>query len=163
MQIELALPDAEATRALGAALAACAQRLVVVCLSGQLGAGKTTLVQGMAQALAVKETVNSPTFTMLNEYHSGRLPLYHFDFYRLSEKGVGEGESDLLAVEVGEIIAGEGIVVIEWPEYWRHALPHDCLNVYLTYDGDARRARLEAEGQGSVAVIQQAAQLLIYR
>jgi hypothetical protein len=80
-----------------------------------MGAGKTTLVQDVARALGVKELVNSPTFTMLNEYHSGRLPLYHLDLYRLSEQN-GAGAADLLLAEMDEFIHSPMVAMIEWAE-----------------------------------------------
>lgn len=82
-----------------------------------MGAGKTTLVQGLAQALAVTETVSSPTFTMLNEYHSGRMPLYHLDLYRLSEDS--QSVSELLATELDQFIDQRMIAVIEWADLFK--------------------------------------------
>lgn len=82
-----------------------------------MGAGKTTLVQGLAQALGVTETVSSPTFTMMNEYHSGRMPLYHLDLYRLSEDS--QSVSDLLATELDQFIDQRMIAVIEWADLFK--------------------------------------------
>lgn len=82
-----------------------------------MGAGKTTLVQGLAQSLGVTETVSSPTFTMLNEYHSGRMPLYHLDLYRLSEDS--QSISDLLATELDQFIDQKMIAVIEWADLFK--------------------------------------------
>jgi len=82
-----------------------------------MGAGKTTLVQGLAQALGVTETVSSPTFTMLNEYHSGRMPLYHLDLYRLSEDS--QSVSELLATELDQFIDQKMIAVIEWADLFK--------------------------------------------
>jgi hypothetical protein len=80
-----------------------------------MGVGKTTLVQDVAAALGVKELVNSPTFTMLNEYHSGRLPLYHLDLYRLSEQD-GAGAAGLLLAELDEFIHSSMVAMVEWAE-----------------------------------------------
>ncbi len=82
-----------------------------------MGAGKTTLVQGLAQALGVTETVSSPTFTMMNEYHSGRMPLYHLDLYRLSEDA--QSVSELLATELDQFIDQKMIAVIEWADLFK--------------------------------------------
>ncbi|CAN5290104.1 hypothetical protein BH10CYA1_BH10CYA1_28230 [soil metagenome] len=82
-----------------------------------MGAGKTTLVQGLAQALGVTETVSSPTFTMMNEYHSGRMPLYHLDLYRLSEDS--QSVSELLATELDQFIGQKMIAVIEWADLFK--------------------------------------------
>ncbi|PZM83466.1 MAG: tRNA (adenosine(37)-N6)-threonylcarbamoyltransferase complex ATPase subunit type 1 TsaE [Candidatus Melainabacteria bacterium] len=93
----------------------------VIALEGPLGAGKTTFVKGLAQGLGVKEVVQSPTFTMLNEYHSGRLPLYHLDLYRLSESSESEAQAlgDQLLLELDEFINGKMVCVIEWSELFK--------------------------------------------
>ncbi|HEY9718069.1 MAG TPA: tRNA (adenosine(37)-N6)-threonylcarbamoyltransferase complex ATPase subunit type 1 TsaE [Trichormus sp.] len=109
------LPDRDATRQFARALADAIEDRAVVALIGPMGAGKTTLVQDVAAALGVKELVNSPTFTMLNEYHSGRLPLYHLDLYRLSEQD-GAGAADLLLAELDEFIHSSMVAMIEWAE-----------------------------------------------
>lgn len=120
--LKLELPHLHATGKLGQALAAAMDEMrtgSVVALSGDLGAGKTTLVKAACAALGVSEVVASPTFTMMNEYHSGRLPVYHFDFYRIGEAMAKAGESpplDLLAMEFDEITSGNVVAMIEWPE-----------------------------------------------
>jgi tRNA threonylcarbamoyladenosine biosynthesis protein TsaE len=112
--LTIVLPDHTATQVLGHALAAAVTTRAIIALNGPMGAGKTTLVQGLAKALGVKETVSSPTFTMMNEYHSGRLPLYHLDLYRLSEDA--EAISDMLAAELDQFIEQKMIAVIEWAD-----------------------------------------------
>lgn len=82
--ITLQLPDAAATHALGVQLGRVLPAGTVLLLNGELGSGKTSLVQGLGVGLGVVETVDSPTFTLVNEYLSGRLPLYHMDLYRLN-------------------------------------------------------------------------------
>lgn len=111
------LPDSDATFRFGTALA---EAIVpddgaIITLSGPLGAGKTALVQAVAHGLGVREIVNSPTFTMLNEYHSGQLPLYHMDLYRLSEAD-GRAATDLLLCEMDEFIHTRMVAMIEWAE-----------------------------------------------
>ena len=93
----------------------------VIALEGPLGAGKTTFVKGLAQGLGVSEVVQSPTFTMLNEYHSGRLPLYHLDLYRLSESSETQARAlgDQLLLELDEFIFQKMVCVIEWSELFK--------------------------------------------
>ena len=77
------LPDSEATRKFGVALGRSLPPGTVILLQGDLGAGKTTLVQGIAEGLGISDSIESPTFTLINEYFTGRVPLYHLDLYRL--------------------------------------------------------------------------------
>ena len=93
----------------------------LVYLSGELGAGKTTLARGIARGLGYEGRVNSPTFTLMNVYQ-GRCPIYHFDFYRLSEE-----ELDDLGLE--DYLGGEGICLIEWPAAGEKALPRAAWRV----------------------------------
>jgi len=120
---ELVLKDVAATRELGRLLAESLEQGAVVALSGNLGAGKTTFVQAVGKALGISEVISSPTFTMMNEYHSGRLPLYHFDFYRVMEMAERQEEDlslDLVATEFDEISESrKAVLLIEWPEYFR--------------------------------------------
>jgi tRNA threonylcarbamoyl adenosine modification protein YjeE len=102
---------------LGRALADIVTTRAIIALNGPMGAGKTTLVQGLARALGVTETVNSPTFTMMNEYHSGRLPLYHLDLYRLSEDSQSIAES--LAIELDQFIDTSMIALVEWADLFK--------------------------------------------
>jgi tRNA threonylcarbamoyladenosine biosynthesis protein TsaE len=106
---------------------------------GALGAGKTTLAQGIACGLGVYEIVNSPTFTLVQEY-AGRWPVYHLDVYRLS----GPEEAVDLAIE--ELRGAGGVLLIEWPERIAPLLPADRLEIRLEPQGDARR--LTAIGYG---------------
>lgn len=112
---QLLLPDKEATRAFGYALAESIDERAVIGLCGNIGAGKTTLVKSIAAAMGVTEVVNSPTFTMLNEYHSGRLPIFHMDLYRLAEDKT-PAPLDLLMAEIEEFVESEMILLIEWAE-----------------------------------------------
>ncbi|HEY9677252.1 MAG TPA: tRNA (adenosine(37)-N6)-threonylcarbamoyltransferase complex ATPase subunit type 1 TsaE [Drouetiella sp.] len=117
LQLCLALPDHTSTQKLGSVLADAATTGAIITLIGPMGAGKTTLVQGLARALGITETVSSPTFTMMNEYHSGRIPLYHLDLYRLSEDA--ESAAALLATELDELIDREMIAVVEWADLFK--------------------------------------------
>ncbi len=102
----------------------------VITLTGDLGCGKTVFSQGLAAGLGITEPVNSPTFTILQVYEEGRLPLYHFDTYRIGD--VEEME------EVGyeEYFYGQGVSLIEWPSMIEEILPKDCMSVLIEKDMD---------------------------
>ena len=128
----------EETKALGEKLAAYLRPGDVILLSGDLGAGKTTFVSGVAKGLECGEDVISPTFNILKCYFKGKLPMYHIDAYRL------EGQNMELGLE--EFIEGDGACFIEWPIYIESLLPDDRLELSLFHEGDARR--IEAFGTG---------------
>ncbi|MCY7336898.1 MAG: tRNA (adenosine(37)-N6)-threonylcarbamoyltransferase complex ATPase subunit type 1 TsaE [Chamaesiphon sp.] len=133
------LVDANATHELGIDLGKSLTAGSVLLLTGELGSGKTTLVQGLAQGMKIGDSIVSPTFTIINEYFSGRLPLYHLDLYRLTSAEVDDLqlESYWLGLET-EL----GIVAIEWAERLSH-LPANYLQLELTYDRvDGRIAKI---------------------
>jgi len=132
------LPTPEATRELGQAIAAGLRPGHVVCLFGDLGAGKTTLVQGIARGLGILDPVTSPTFTLIHEYRNSP-PLFHIDLYRLES-------FELEDLGLDEYLEGEGIVCIEWPEKMSD-LPKPRLEVHLSGE-DGRMACLTAIGEG---------------
>jgi tRNA threonylcarbamoyladenosine biosynthesis protein TsaE len=136
----------EETRAIGEAMGRGLQPGAVVCLEGPLGAGKTTLAQGLAVGLGVSEVVNSPTFTLMQEY-VGRLPVYHLDVYRLN----GPEEAAALAIE--EMIDSGGVLLIEWPDRIRSMLPADRLEIRLEPNGDTRRLSVVARGPRAAACL----------
>lgn len=108
----------------------------IVCLSGELGAGKTAFTGGIARALGITGYVTSPTFTIVNEYDNGRIPLYHFDVYR-----IGNPE-ELFELGFEEYLYAGGIVVIEWASLVEEALPDAYIRVEITRepeDGANRR------------------------
>lgn len=105
----------------------------VVCLAGDLGAGKTLLVQGIAAGLGVTDDVTSPTFTILQVYEGGRLPLNHFDLYRLDDP------ADLEDIGFWEYTGGEGVAVIEWADKFAVAMPDERLWVELNGSGENER------------------------
>ena len=118
-----------------------AERLVagaVVCLSGELGAGKTTFTRSLVAALGSEARVSSPTFTLVHEYEGGRFPIAHMDAYRL-----GDGR-EWEAAGLAEYLNGETIVLIEWPEQVADALPPGFWRVTLTETGpESREIRIE--------------------
>lgn len=105
----------------------------VVALTGDLGAGKTHFVKGLADGLGYLGDVTSPTFTLVHEYFGGLMPLYHFDFYRL------ESESEALDLDIENYLAGDGVCVIEWADKFRSLLPAHTRWFHLSVEGDSRR------------------------
>jgi tRNA threonylcarbamoyladenosine biosynthesis protein TsaE len=129
------LPDAAATHAFGVALGQQLAAGTVLLLRGDLGAGKTSLVQGIGAGLGIRETIESPTFTLINEYLDGRVPLYHLDLYRLEPAEV----VGLNLASYWEGIEVEpGIVAIEWAERLPY-LPEDYWSVTLSHTADGGR------------------------
>ena len=124
----------EETRELGIKIGRLCQPADVIALDGDLGAGKTCLIQGLAEGLGVskKSYVRSPTFTILN-VHNGRLPLYHFDLYRLS------GLDELEEIGYREYIYGEGVSAVEWASNVEGAIPGECLRIGIRRIGEAER------------------------
>jgi tRNA threonylcarbamoyladenosine biosynthesis protein TsaE len=98
------------TESLGAQFGRAAERGLVLALSGDLGAGKTQLVKGIARGLGISARVHSPTFTLVNEYAGGRLKLFHLDLYRL------ETPAQILSAGIEEFLSPDGVAVIEWAE-----------------------------------------------
>lgn len=124
--IRLRTRSVEDTKNLAAALAGLAQPGDLLLLVGDLGAGKTTFTQGYAAALGIGEPVTSPTFTLAREYH-GRLLLHHLDVFRLDQI------SEVLDLGLPELLDSDGVILIEWGDAIRQALPNDYLEVALTF------------------------------
>jgi len=130
----------EATRSLGARLAAAAQPGDVLCLWGELGAGKTVFAKGFGAGLGVRDTISSPSFVLMGEY-TGRLPLFHIDLYRLASA------TEALDGGLLEDRQSTGVVLIEWPDRLGAALPVERLDVRIDGGADEpRQVRLEAHG-----------------
>jgi len=128
----LVSPDPDTTRAIGASLAGAARPGDLVCLRGELGAGKTQLAKGFAAGLGVTATVNSPSFILMAEY-AGRLPLFHIDLYRLADA------VDALAAGLFDERQAAGVTLVEWPERLGSALPAARLDVVIGGTGDEPR------------------------
>lgn len=120
------------TQALARRLGELAPPGTVLVLDGPLGAGKTSFVQGLARGLGIAGVVNSPTFTLVKEY-CGRLPLYHFDLYRLDEP------EELWELGFDEYLRGGGVCALEWGERVTQLLPPEYLRIRLDYAGETRR------------------------
>ena len=118
----------EDTCALGEKLGREAAAGQVYTLTGDLGVGKTVFAQGFAAGLGVTEYVSSPTFTILQIYETGRIPLYHFDVYRIADV------SEMEEVGCDEYFYGEGVCLIEWADLIRGILPENCVHITITKD-----------------------------
>jgi tRNA threonylcarbamoyladenosine biosynthesis protein TsaE len=123
----------EETRALGRELSLALRENTVVGLSGDLGAGKTEFVKGIAAGLGSVDPVTSPTFTLVHEYRSGRLPLFHMDFYRL------ETEEELEGIGFDDYLRQMGICAIEWAERFPNRIPGDTIQVEIRITSNCER------------------------
>lgn len=131
----------EDTFQIGEEIARQAKPGEIYTLNGDLGVGKTVFTKGIASGLGIKEPVTSPTFTIIQEYDSGRLPLYHFDVYRIGDPE----EMDEIGYE--DYFYGQGICLIEWAELIEELIPPEAVRVYIDKDLekglDYRRIRIE--------------------
>ena len=117
--------SAEETFALGKALGEKASPGQIYTLDGDLGTGKTVFTQGVAAGLGITEAISSPTFTIIQEYDTGRLPLYHFDVYRIG---------DMEEIGYDDYFFGEGICLIEWADLIREILPEHVIRITIEKD-----------------------------
>lgn len=129
----------EQTEALGVRLGQLIQPGAVIAYTGDLGAGKTAFTRGLARGLGIPDRVTSPTFTVVNEYEGGRLPLFHFDMYRL-------GSSDEL-FDIGweDYLARGGVCAVEWSENVADALERDTVRVDIRRGGEESRRVISVE------------------
>ncbi|MGX4598212.1 tRNA (adenosine(37)-N6)-threonylcarbamoyltransferase complex ATPase subunit type 1 TsaE [Faecalimicrobium sp. JNUCC 81] len=138
--INIYLENEEKTKEIGYKLGTLLQPGSVICLIGDLGAGKTTMTQSLAKALEVDDYITSPTFTIVNEYE-GKMPLYHFDVYRI-------GSSDeMYDIGYDEYINGEGVCIIEWANLIEDILPDEYLQIELRYKDMSREMILNPVGK----------------
>lgn len=147
----LELADADATVALGARLAAALLRLggepFCASLTGDLGAGKTTLVRGLLHAMGHAGNVKSPTYTLVEPYEFPGRTVYHLDLYRLADP------EELEFLGIRELNAGNAVVLVEWAERGRGFLPPVDLDVALSVSGEGRRAQLSARTARGAAML----------
>jgi tRNA threonylcarbamoyladenosine biosynthesis protein TsaE len=140
--VHLVSTSPEATRAIAASIAAVAEPGDVVCLWGELGAGKTVFAKGFGAGLGVRDTISSPSFVLMGEY-AGRLPLFHIDLYRLT------GAREVIDGGLLDDRQSAGVVLIEWPDRLGPALPEDRLDVRIDGGADEPRS-LALEGHGAL-------------
>ena len=127
------------TEKLGKIIAKCLEKGTVICLDGELGAGKTSLTQFIAEEFGVKEYIVSPTFTIIKEYE-GKLPFYHMDVYRIGS------EDDMYELGFDEYIYSEGVTIIEWADLIRAILPQERVNIKII-SIDHRKREISIEGE----------------
>jgi len=145
--MEFVTTSPEQTEALGSALAAQLRAGDVIAFGGDLGAGKTAFTRGLARGLGVTEFVTSPTYTIVNEYLSGRLPLFHFDMYRLT------CADDLFDIGWEDYLLRGGVCAVEWSETVEEALT-DPIRVRISrLDGEEQLRRISIEGGRDLAAV----------
>lgn len=135
------LSTPEETRRAGALLAPFLIPGDVIALRGDLGAGKTTFVGGVAKALGTRDEVISPTFNIMKCYFNAKPALYHIDAYRL--------EGQMIDIGLDEAIEGDGVSFIEWPDFIRPLIPEDHLEIEFLHDGESRRMNVRSGGERS--------------
>ncbi|HET6455420.1 MAG TPA: tRNA (adenosine(37)-N6)-threonylcarbamoyltransferase complex ATPase subunit type 1 TsaE [Armatimonadota bacterium] len=146
LNVERKTTNPEETERLGESIGRALEPGIVVALIGELGAGKTTLTKGIARGLDVPDLVHSPTFTLIHE-HKGRLPVYHFDLYRLDTI---EQIEDL---GYEDYFNGPGVTIVEWAEKIQGLLPDDRLEIRISGEDDARDFTLLATGPNSQRIL----------
>ena len=139
MEHQLITYSAEETMNLGQKFVALAKPGSTFCLTGDLGAGKTTLVRGIARALNIKSVVQSPTFNIMKVYFDGDRPLIHIDAYRLADVNTDIGLDEYIGYETG-------ITVIEWPEFIKDLIPENAIEVNIKHaEGDTRNITIKSD------------------
>lgn len=146
--IKIYLENEEQTRDIGFKLGKLLTPRSVVCLIGDLGAGKTTMTQSLAQSLEVDDYITSPTFTIVNEYE-GNMPLYHFDVYR-----IGSSE-EMYDIGYDEYINSDGVCIIEWANLIEDILPDEYLDIELSYKDMGREMILKPVGEKYKKIVEE--------
>jgi tRNA threonylcarbamoyladenosine biosynthesis protein TsaE len=143
LERQLVSRDPAATQAIGTRLARAARAGDLICLRGELGAGKTQLAKGFGAGLEVTDTINSPSFVLMAEY-AGRLPLFHVDLYRLADA------ADALAGGIIDDRQATGVTLVEWPERMGDVLPEGRLDITIDGAGEEPRSITVRAGEPSL-------------
>lgn len=131
MKVVFITKNKEETKELGKKFSSLLNREDVILLKGDLGAGKTTFVSGVAKGLGIEDDIISPTFNIMKCYFNGRIPLYHIDAYRLEDQNVEIG--------LDEYIEGDGACFIEWPQFIEELIPDEVIEITLKTISDTNR------------------------
>ena len=126
--MEFKVNSIEETTNLGIELGKLLNSGDIVCLTGDLGTGKTHITKGIAKGLDINDTITSPTFTIVNEYDSGRLKMNHFDVYRVSDP------DEIYAIGFDDYIFSDAVSIIEWANYIEDILPEEYLHIHISKD-----------------------------
>ncbi|WP_017810830.1 tRNA (adenosine(37)-N6)-threonylcarbamoyltransferase complex ATPase subunit type 1 TsaE [Clostridium saccharoperbutylacetonicum] len=126
--MEFEVYNVDSTTQLGINLGKLLQAGDIICLTGDLGAGKTHITKGIALGLGINDNITSPTFTIVNEYEGGRLKLNHFDVYRVSDP------DEIYAIGFDDYIFSDAVSIIEWANYIEEILPQDLLHISIKKD-----------------------------
>ena len=121
------LKNLRETELLGEKIADRLKKGTVIALIGELGTGKTAMTKAIAKGLGITENVNSPTFTLVQEYYSGKLPFFHFDVYRV------DAIDELDVIDFNEYFYSDGICVVEWADLIEKELPDEAIRVFIEY------------------------------
>lgn len=123
----------------------------IICLSGDLGAGKTAFTQGLGKGLGITDHITSPSYTIINEYYTASMPLYHFDVYRL------ESPDEIFELACDEYFFGEGVTIIEWAEKIKEVLPKEKLWITIKYGKkpNERVISMNAYGNKNKAILKE--------
>ena len=133
------IKNEQETRKFGMKLGAGAKAGDVIALIGDLGTGKTTLTKYIAEGLGITEYIKSPTFNIIKEYRSGRLPLFHFDVYRIADV------DEMFEIGYEEYFFGDGVCVIEWADIVEEIIPEDALTIRISMGGSENERIYEIE------------------
>jgi len=150
-KFEIISKSTDDTDAIAKAIAENLSCGVLLCMYGDIGAGKTTLTKSIGKYLGVKEQITSPSFVILNEYHSGKYSLYHFDLYRLETEGLSTILDELQEYSQDE----KALTIVEWAEFSKDELLDDRLNLKIQYlDENQRAFTFEAFGSKNIELLE---------